>query len=280
MAGPTASSNTAGMTSKRRTAIGLPYWMVLVALSLSMVGCGVIGMVTEPRGGPYPDACAQWKYTERRCDAIVGDAMDAAGLDDADVSSIELLPFERVQTLGGGQVGLVRFTLADGRVVDQDVQCVGVSERPACNDSAEIRVMDGIDHDTPCSGEPPAVCATLPPTPDPEALAAATPFRLDAVDIPLDHKGTYEVRIGKATLPDGYLSEPSFRLADSRPTRFWLADGGVYLDIRSDVPGRPFVGSVFRDPFDGPEPVTLYLVFKVTHLEGPSTLQVWDVDVH
>ena len=51
------------------------------------------------------------------------------------------------------------------------------------------------------------------------------------------------------------------------------------MDVRSDVEGRPFVGSIYRDPFDGPEPVTIYLVFEVNHLEGPSMLQVRDVVV-
>ncbi len=51
------------------------------------------------------------------------------------------------------------------------------------------------------------------------------------------------------------------------------------MDVRSDIGGRPSVGSIYRDPFDGPEPVTIYLVFDVNHLEAPSVLQVRDVVV-
>jgi hypothetical protein len=227
---------------------------------------------------PHAAACAGQDIPLRRCDAIVDDAMDRAGLQPAEVASVEFLPFERVMTLGGGQVALVRFRLVGGTTVDQDVQCVGVSFRPACNDVAEIIAQGGVDHDVPCMGEPPAGCATMPPTPGPDAVGAATPFRLASIDIPLDHRGTYEVRLGTATLPDGYLSERSFRLADPRPTSYWI-NAPVFMDVRSDIAGRPFVGSVYRDPFDGPEPVTIFLVFAVDHLEAPSVLQVRDIVV-
>ena len=227
---------------------------------------------------PYAGACATQAFAPRQCDAIIDDAMDEARVGAGDVASVEFLPFERVQSLGGGQVARVRLALVVGTSVDVDVMCVGVSFRPACNEVAEIMVSAGISHDVPCTGEPPAGCATVPPTPDPDAVRAATPFRLEAIDIPLGHRGAYEVRLGSATLPNGYLSERTLRLADPRPTSYWI-NTGVFLDVRSDVEGRPFVGSIYRDPFDGLEPVTIYLVFEVNHLEGPSVLQVRDVIV-
>jgi hypothetical protein len=244
----------------------------------SLVGCAQLAALGAPRGGAYPEACAQWQYSEARCAAIVRDAMKEAGLAESHIEAVALLPFERVQSLGIGQVALVRFRLVDGSIVDQDVQCGGVSMRQACNDVAEIQIHAGVDQDVPCAGEPPAGCATLPPTPPPGAVAAAEPFRLDAIDIPLDHEGPYEVELGNATLPDGYLSERSFDLADSRPTAFWI-DEGVFLDVRSDVDGRPFVGSVYRDAFDGPEPVTLVLSFDVSRLDEPSVLQIRNIVV-
>jgi hypothetical protein len=243
-----------------------------------LVACGPFGALGGPHGGAYPGACAQWGYSDRRCEAIVDDAIDAAGLERPEIASIELLPFKRVQTLGGGQVALIRFRLFDGSALEQSVSCVGVSFRPACNDAAEIQTNSGVDHDVPCAGEPPDGCATLPPTPDPDAVAAARPFRLDAIDVKLDHEGPYEVKLGQATLPNGYLSERSLTLADPQPEDYWI-DDGVRLDVRPDVAGRPFVGSIYRDPFDGPEPVTIYLVFEVTQLDEPSVLQVRDVVV-
>jgi hypothetical protein len=243
-------------------------------------GCDLIGAVGRPTGGPYPDACAQWDYSARRCEAIVDRALRRAEVDSDSVQSIFLLPFEQDVSLGvgGGTVALVRFELADGSHVDQDVRCVGVEMSPVCNEDARISIAAGIDHDVPCAGEPPAGCATLRPPPDSAAMAAATPFSLASLDVPLDHEGPYEIRIGTATLPDGYLSERSLRLVDDQPDSFWI-DGGALLDVRSDIAGRPFVGSVYRDRFDGPEPVTIFLVFEVTDLDSPSVLQVRDIVV-
>ena len=48
---------------------------------------------------------------------------------------------------------------------------------------------------------------------------------------------------------------------------------------RPDVAGRQEIGSIYRDPFSGPEPVTVYLVFDVTALDAPSTLEVRDIIV-
>jgi hypothetical protein len=148
----------------------------------------------------------------------------------------------------------------------------------ACNEAAEISVAVGIDHDVPCAGEPPAGCATLPPTPDPQAVAASKPFRQASLDVALDHEGRYEVRLGTATLPHGYLSELGLDIADHTPDTFWI-DGGIRLDVRPDIAGRPTIGSIYRDPFVGEEPVTIFLVFEVTQLDSPSVLHVRDVVV-
>lgn len=243
-----------------------------------IAACDLVGGIGGPRGGPYPEACGEWGYSARRCEAIVDRGRESAGIDEGDVRAIRLLPFEPSVRLGGFQVALVRFELANGTSVDQDVQCVGVDSGPACNEDTQIFIGGGIDHDIPCAGEPPVGCATEPPVPDAAAVAASTPFTLASIDVPLDHEGPYEIRLGGATLPDGYLSERSGTLADSRPESFWI-DDGVRLEIRPDLPGRPPVGSIYRDPFDGPEPVTIFLVFDVTDLDVPSILQVRDIVV-
>jgi hypothetical protein len=252
---------------------------LVVALLTALVGgCELVGVVGAPSGGPYPEACAQWSYSARRCEAIVDRARRTAHVAEADIQAISLLPFERAVGMGGGQVALVRFELATGAAVDQDVWCVGVGRGPACGEETRIWVLGGVDHDVPCAWEAPAGCATLPPTPPAVAVSAATPFRLASLDIPLDHEGRYEIPLGSATLPNGYLSERSFRLADDSPDSFWI-DDGVLLEIRPEIAGRPPVGSIYRDPFDGPEPVTVFLVFEVTDLDSPSVLQIIDVVV-
>jgi len=179
--------------------------------------------------------------------------MAGTATDEADVISIHLLPFEHQQSLGGGQVALVQFDLADGSSVRREVFCVGVDSGRACNEGARLELGVGVDRDVPCTGEPPAGCATLPPTPDAAAIAAAQPFTLSELDVSIDHPGEYLVRLGMATLPTGYLSERSFDIVDRQPDRYWI-DDGVHLQVKPEIAGRPPIGSIYRDPFDGPEP--------------------------
>jgi len=154
---------------------------------------------------------------------------------------------------------------------------VGSYFRPICNPDAEIGGGgSGLDHDVPC-GPAPAGCATVPPTPPPEAFAEGRPLEIETLDIPIDRNGRYEVEIGKAVLPDGYLSERSMEIVDRQPTGFWTDH--VALSIRSDIAGRPPAGNVHREPFDGPEPVTVSVTFEVTTFEKPSTLQLRDIVV-
>jgi hypothetical protein len=250
--------------------------LALLILAAALAACGPLARLSEPTGGPFPEACAQWSFSAQRCRAIVDRAVANSNAADADIRSISLLPFKRDPRLGGRQVALVRLELADGTAVDQGVSCVGIDMGLVCDEDAKISVYSGVDRDVPCAGEPPAGCATLPPTPDAEAIADSNPFREASLDVPLDHKGPYEIRLGTATLPNGYLSERAFKIADRRPDTFWI-DDGIRLDVRPDLAGRPAIGSVYRDPFVGAEPATIFLVFEVTQLDSPSVLQVRDI---
>jgi hypothetical protein len=264
-----------------RLAIGL----VAIAVLLSS-GCEALG-VGGPSGGPYPDACADLGFGARRCAAIVDRAMDDAGIDKASVAAIEMLaptppPLpDGVVRLGGPMVALIRFSFADSPSVTQQVWCkTGIGDDLACNDDPQIQLWDGIDHDVTCPGEAPdpASCGTLPPTPPQAAIAAAHPLHVVALDVPLDHTGKYAVKVGRATLPNGYLSRREFKLSDTRPTSFWIT-GGIRLDVRPTLAGRPRVGNIHRDGFDGPEPVDVFLVFEVTETSPGAILQVRDLTV-
>ena len=107
-------------------------------------------------------------------------------------------------------------------------------------------------------------------------MAAATPLRVASLRVAIDRLGDYEVEVGSATLPDGYLSERSAALVDAQPDGFWI-EGGIRIDVRSDVSGRPPIGSLYRDAFDGSEPVTVFLVFTVTELDRAGTLEIRDL---
>jgi hypothetical protein len=256
--------------------------VAVVAVLLS--GCELLGL-GGPKGGTYPAACAGLGFSARRCAAIVDRAQKDAELNASSIVGIEILPPPRDDSarLGGTMVAQVRFTLTDGPSSTKDVWCKGVGsfDDLACQVDPEIQLSGGIDHDVPCAGEAPngdpAGCATLPPTPPPAAVAAAKPLRLAVLDIPLGHLGRYEIKVGHAGLPNGYLSARQFGIADPRPKDFWIR-GGILLDVRPG-PGRPPVGSIYRDPFKGTEPVDVFLVFEVTETSPGAVLHVRDVVV-
>jgi hypothetical protein len=253
-----------------------PIATILLAAVLA-AGCGLLGDLARPGEATYPEACAVWSFPERQCRSIVFRASQAAGVDLEDVRTTRFLPFEREMTLGGGQIALVAFDLADGTSVEQEVVCAGISMGPVCNAEPVILVSTGIDRDVPCAGEAPEGCATLRPSPPPDVLARGVPLEVDALDIPIDHLGDYRVEVGKALLPDGYLRERSARLVETVPDDYWL--GHVALVVESDIPDRDPAGNIYREPYDGPEPMTVWLVFDVTELFKPSIVQVRDIVV-
>jgi hypothetical protein len=259
--------------------------LALVAVATVLVSaCQLVGMA-EPKGGPYPAACGDLGFSARRCAAIVARAQQEAELEPSSIARIAILPPTRDAgaALGGVMIARVQFSFTEGPDGTKDVWCKGVwaQDDLSCQENAQIELFTGIDHDVPCAGEAPngdpAGCATLPPAPPPAAVAAAKPLRVAALDIPLDHVGTYEVKVGNAGLPNGYLSKRQFGITDTRPADFWIT-GGIRLDVRPPA-GRPPVGSIYRDPFKGTEPVDVFVVFDVTQTSPGSVLKIRDLVV-
>jgi len=249
-----------------------------MTLAVLLVACNAGGV--ERRPGPYPEACSRYFLPARQCTAVVVRALEEAGIKRADVTAIDLLPVPQPEgvSLGGGTIALLGFHLADGSVVRHEVVCVGISGAfdPACGDDAKVEVAIGIDRDIPCDADG-ANCAKVPATPPPDLVARAKALRVPARDVVVDHPGPYEVKLGTARLPNGYLSAQTLTLVDDHPTAFWL--DGARVEVRPDTDGRPPVGSIYREPFDGLEPVTVYFVFEVTRFAEPGIVQVRDIEV-
>jgi hypothetical protein len=249
--------------------------LALMAASICLlVACNVLGQAV-PKGGPYPEACASLDFPAPQCEAIVAVAQANASITPETVTSIDILPPPpRGGVWDHGMIARVRFhhsALPDQTV---EVWCTGLTSEiaHACFPDAQIRIDGHIDHDTPC-GIDGKTCATLPPSPRPAVQAIARPLRVASLDIPLDHSGPYEVEVGEAGLPDGVLSTLSGSLAETDPETFWIAEG-ISIEARPVDPSRPPLHSVFREPFDGVEPVKVFLVFDVTELKSDSVLQV------
>ena len=254
---------------------------LLLTAFVSLVGaCNVLGL-GGPTGGPYPEACASLDFPTRQCEAIVAVAQANASIAPETVTSIDILPPSPGNgTVGGQAVARVRFHRSGQPDQTDDVWCTGFTRisAVACDPNAEIGIGGHIDYDVPCTSEAIETCATLPPSPRPAVQAIARPLHVAALDIQLDHLGSYEVEVGEAGLPDGALSTISATLGEPSPENFSIADG-IGIVVRPVDPARPQLGSVYRDPFDGVEPVKVFLVFDVTELKSDSILRVRDLVV-
>jgi hypothetical protein len=252
------------------------------AAALAVAIAAVAGCALLPRaGGAYPEACEGLGLAPMRCRVIVETVEERNEVAAESVVGVTLRPPTRQGvSLGGGPIVDVELHLADGSTIRDTFACVGVGSPSsrACVDEPRIETWDGIDHDVPCGEEPPAGCATEPSTPRPPSVAAARPLRIESLDIPLPRIGAYEVGLGEASLPDGYLTERSFALADDRPTDWW-ADDGIGLVVEPVDPGRPPIGSRFREPFDGVEPVRVVLRFTIVETAPGAVLRIRNVVV-
>ena len=255
-----------------------PKSVLFFVAAFVLAACGVAA-TPAPSGGPYPAGCADIGFPPTQCDAIVAIAQSNAKIAPQTVTSIDILQphFQSTGTVGDGHgvIAVVRFHRSGQPDKTVEVLCTGVTRDYAfaCSPDPRIGIRDGdLSHDVPCDANG-KNCAILPPSPRPAVQALARALRVASLDIPIDHLGRYEVEVGEAGLPDGALSTRSATLADSQPEAFWIAEP-IEIDVRPVDPARPAIQSIYREPFDGVEPVKVFLVFLVTDLTSDSVLQV------
>jgi hypothetical protein len=211
-----------------------------------------------------------------------------------DIAAIDVLPepTPEVEVIDGQTIVKIRsggppvdvlVTLADGSTRIASMDC-GVASFPSCADDPHLSAGsvtgdNGGYRDLPCAGDPPDGCATPVPTIDP-AAASAKPLTIPRRDIPLDHVGDYQVRLGEATLPNGILTEASFGFADDWPPGVTISDGIVRLEVRSLEPdGKPFTNIHDHGWRAGTERVEAVLVFTVEHVDPDAVLGIRNVVV-
>ena len=262
--------------------------MILALLLLSGLAVGGCSVLESPAG---PQACAQ-VYDADRCLAMTVSVAFDLGIDPDAVTSLEILPEPTPEvrdgqmiltTHSGGPTIEVSVTTADGIVRPGVVHCEGVASGPACVSGQHLSadsILHGGYMDTPCAGEPPDGCATPVPTVDPEAAADATELRVARLDIPIDHVGEYEIKLGEARLPNGLLSAADFAYVDDTPDGIIMLSNGASIQIRSLEPdGLPF-SNIFEHGWrPGVERVEAVLAFHVDHFEPGASLSIKDVVV-
>ncbi len=278
------------MSRARRVAVVA----LLIAIASLAAGClGLSGRGVAPvTVVRYPEGCADYGMSARRCDAIVAEALQEAALDRSDVASIELtseLPCSPdpniLCTYTTGFAANVRFHLVGGDTRDQQIRCsIGGEYTILCTETPSIRTgsatMGGY-RDVPCADESAGGCATPLPSIEPKAAADARPLVIPSRDIPIDHVGHYRVEMGHAVLPNGILTTGEFALADPTTQTIEIdPEAGVQLEIVSTDPDAPpFDNYYLRGWHAGTEEVVVALEFDVTRFDPGALLAIRDLEV-
>ena len=241
---------------------------------------------------PYPDGCAAYGLSVRRCAYIVDVARQDAGYAPDEPLTVDLLgdPDCHVAdplACGGFRtiafIVRVRLTSQVGTSVDQSMFC-GVGPELyslLCSEHPQIAITSPTTNgyrDVPCSSEN-GPCASPIPAPDPDALKASSSLQVPSLDIPIDHAGAYSIDLGQAVLPNGLLTEASFQLADDAPTNLLVTPDGMKLAIASLDGGPPFENAYVRGWHEGTERVSVTLTFTVDSFDPGAVLQVLDLVV-
>jgi hypothetical protein len=244
---------------------------------------------------PYPEGCAVFGLSPRRCEAVVDAAASNAGFDRSTATATSLMAepgcgFDdpssdliNICTRSMSFVAGVRFEGDADISVRTDVFCGLGPPSLVCSESPGLEALDLHNAgfwDLPCAGEAPAGCATPLPLPIGAAAAAGRALRIDALDVPVGPVGHREVEIGTAILPNGILTEATFRIATESQVGFLIDPGIIQMELRSSEPGRPAFDNIYsRGAIDGPEEVRVFLVFDVVETSPGSMVTIADVVV-
>jgi hypothetical protein len=253
-----------------------------VLAAIVLVGaCSALSGVLGPARVPQP--CAQ-VFNDVRCLAIRDSAAFQLHTTREEITAVEIQPDPTPEiidgktilrtTSGGSPVELV-VTLADGTARRVTIQCAGIPDDPGCFDDPQLfasSVTMGGYHDFPED-------ATPVPTAEPEAIADATELRIDRLDIPIDHVGLNEIRLGELLLPNGLLTEADFALVDDWPSGITILDRAVGLEVRSVVDGKPIFNIYEHRWREGTERVEAVLVFNVFRFDQGAKLAIRNVVV-
>ncbi len=223
-------------------------------------------------------------FNEVRCLAIRDSAAFQLHTTREDITAVEIQPDPTPEiidgktilhtTSGGSPVELV-VTLADGTSRRVTIQCAGIPDDPGCFDDPHLQassVTMGGYHDFPEN-------ATPVPTAAPDAIADATELRIDRLDIPIEHTGINEIRLGEVLLPNGLLTEADFALVDDWPPNVTILERVIYLEVRSLADGKRILNIYDHGWREGTERAEAVLVFDVFRYDPGAKLAIRNVVV-
>jgi hypothetical protein len=100
-------------------------------------------------------------------------------------------------------------------------------------------------------------------------------------EIPVDHRGPYEVPLGEVLLPNGIATVASFEFAGPWPLDVSLGQGIAQINLRSLEPdGKPFRNYFDHGSRPGVERVEAALAFDVLWFKPGAVVAIRDIEVH
>jgi len=252
---------------------------LITLAGLTFLGCAAIADLAS---SATAQPCEQL-YSERRCLAIADAATAFSDRTRDDVGQVLIVPSAppedgELQTLGGATPITVRIVMQDGTTSDTNM-CGGIPSGPACADAPQPWDLDhdlvgGGYHDVPAGSSP-------IPSIDPRVVGGGVPIEVASRTIPVDHVGPHEVSLGIGALPNGILTQATYRLPDPWATDVTFAsDASPRLVLRSlESDGRPFDNAYAHGWREDVERIEALLVFDVKRLDPGAVIEVRDVIV-
>jgi hypothetical protein len=256
---------------------------------------GYCGMDPEPvpcvdragDGGPVPTSvgsvhaitgtCGQ-QFAADRCQALAFAAAQQLGLGFEQIAVVDVVPNPSPVEIDFAHRTFLSVGLVNGSRHAIVISCPGVSGAydPPCMQLPIVPLSYPRGHEGGYTDTPEN--ATPFPALDAGAVANARALSVPTLTVPITGTGSQAIVVGTALLPNGFLAEGDFALADPWPSNVLLR-GGVSLEIRPTAGGAPLQNVFDHGWHPGVEEVTATLTFDVAWFEPGASLEIVNIVV-
>ena len=247
--------------------------------------------VDRPGGEPVPTSVGavhdlggtcMATHSGDRCQALALGAATQLGLGFDEVVAIDVVPNPSPDGIDFAHRTFLEVTLQGGDRKSVIIGCPGVSGAYVMECMAEPVVPLGYPGGAEGGGgygytDIPEN-ATPFPARDPAAVAAAKALEIDRLDVSVTALGEQTLALGRATLPNGYLTMASFGMADPWPSDV-LFGSGIQLEVTPVAGGAPLRNLYEHGWLPGVEEVDVTLTFDVAWFKPGAAFTVTDVVV-
>jgi hypothetical protein len=236
-------------------------------------------------------ACAIWSparagapcattFTADRCQALALAAADRLVVGFDAIAAVDVLPNPSPEPMDRANPTFLSVVLLDGSRHDVTINCGGIRGAyfPACMaDPAVPLGFSGAAASEFGYADMPVGASPFPAL-DPGAVAAARSLQIDSLVVPVTAVGPQVIVVGRASLPNGYLAEAQFALADPWPSDV-LFTWGISIEVRPVAGGPPLRNQYEHGWHEGVEEVEATLVFDVAWFLPGASIPIIDLVV-